>query len=361
MMKKVYNFSAGPAVLPKEVLEIAQKELVDFNGCGMSVMELSHRSKIYDEIQTTAEKDLRELMNIPSNYKVLFLQGGATQQFSMIPINLMKNKVAGYIETGVWSKKAMAEAKKIGEVVKIASSSDKNFSYIPNLENLEIDANLDYVHMTSNNTIAGTKISKAPKTGNVPVVADMSSFILSEEINVEDYGLIYAGAQKNIGPSGLTIVIIREDLLNDNIDDAPVMFNYKVMSENDSLYNTPPTYGIYIAGLVFKWLKNLGGVKEIQKINKKKADILYDYIDSTPFYSTPVAKGDDRSLMNVCFKSPNEELDAKFVKEATENGILNIKGHRLVGGLRASIYNAMPVDGVEYLVDFMKKFEEENK
>lgn len=359
-MSKVFNFSAGPAVLPKEVLEVAQKELVNFNNSSLSVMEMSHRSKIYEEIQNTAEKDLRELMNIPNNYKVLFLQGGATLQFSMVPLNLCKNKKAGYIETGVWSKKATEEAVKVLEVVTLASSKDKKFSYIPNLENLEIDTDFDYIHVTSNNTVAGTKISKIPDTKGVPVVADMSSFILSEEINVENYGIIYAGAQKNIGPSGLTIVIIREDLISE-VKDIPIMLQYSVMSENGSLYNTPPTFGIYVAGLVFKWLKEKGGVKAIEKINRDKAKLLYDYIDNSSFYSTPVNDENDRSLMNVCFKTPNDDLDSVFAKEAEKNGILNVKGHRSVGGLRASIYNAMPIDGVEYLIEFMEKFKKENK
>ncbi len=358
-MKKIYNFSAGPAMLPPDVLKIAQENLVDFKGNGLSVMEMSHRSAAYDTIHKEAEMDLREIMCIPDNYKVLFLQGGATSQFAMVPMNLLKNKAA-YIDTGSWSTKAYKEAEKFGKVDVIASTKNEGYKDIPDMDSLKIDPSYDYLHITSNNTIFGTKYSKLPKT-DVPIVADMSSFILSETIDVNDYGIIYAGAQKNIGPSGVTIVIIREDLIDENLTKVPVMFDYSIHSKNTSLYNTPPTFAIYMSGLVFKWIKNLGGIKEIEKLNKEKAKLLYEYIDSSKFYNAVIEKDSARSLMNVCFRTESADMDATFIKKAGENNIQNIKGHKSVGGLRASIYNAMGMDGVEYLIEFMKKFENEMK
>ncbi len=357
-MDRVYNFSAGPSVLPLPVLEKAQKELLNFGNTGMSVMEMSHRSKVYDEIIKNTEKNLREIMNIPNNYKVLFIQGGASLQFSMIPLNLFYNyKKADFINTGVWSKKAIKEAKKYGKVNVVASSEDDNFSYIPKNQSF---SDADYVHITSNNTIYGTRFNEFPKTGEIPLVADMSSEILSREINVADFGLIYAGAQKNMGPAGLCVVIIREDLIGNADENIPVMLDYKTYAENDSMYNTPPTYPIYITGLVFEWIKNMGGIKEIEKINIEKAKILYDFLDDSDFYNGTANK-DDRSLMNVPFTLPDDDKTALFLKQAEENGLVNLKGHRSVGGARASIYNAMPIEGVKKLVDFMKSFEINNK
>lgn len=359
-MGRVYNFSAGPAVLPEEVLKEAAAEMLDYNGTGMSVMEMSHRSKAYQAIIDEAEKDLRELMNIPDNYKVLFLQGGASQQFAMIPMNLMKNKKAGYIVTGQWAKKAFQEAKIYGEAVKLASSEDETFSYIPDCSDLDIPEDLDYVYICENNTIYGTKYKTLPNTKGHTLVADVSSCFLSEPVDVTKYGVIYGGVQKNIGPAGVVIVIIREDLITeDTLPGTPTMLKYKIHADNGSMYNTPPCYGIYICGKVFKWLKKQGGLEAMKKRNEEKAAILYDFLDQSRMFKGTVRK-EDRSLMNVPFVTGNEELDAKFVKEAKEAGFENLKGHRTVGGMRASIYNAMPIEGVKKLVEFMKKFEEEN-
>ena len=360
-MSRVYNFAAGPAVLPEEVLKEAAEEMLDYKGTGLSVMEMSHRSKAFEGIIQDAEKDLRDLMNIPDNYKVLFLQGGGSTQFAMVPMNLMKNKVADYIITGQWAKKAAAEAEKFGKVNRIASSADKTFTYIPDLKNIEISDDADYVYICHNNTIYGTTYHDLPDTKGKILVADMSSDILSEPIDVTKYGLIFAGVQKNIGPAGTVVVIIREDLITEDVlEGTPTMLQYKIHADNKSLYNTPPAYGIYICGKVFKHLKKLGGLEAMKKRNEEKAKILYDYLDSSELFSGTVVK-EDRSLMNVPFVTGNEELDAKFVKEAKAAGIENIKGHRTVGGMRASIYNAMPIEGVKYLVEFMKKFEAENK
>lgn len=357
---RVYNFSAGPAVLPEEVLQEAADEMLDYRGTGMSVMEMSHRSKAYDEIIKTAEADLRDLMNIPDNYKVLFLQGGASQQFAMIPMNLMKNGVADYIVTGQWAKKAYTEACKYGKANKIASSEDKTFSYIPDCSDLPIDEDADYVYICENNTIYGTKYKTLPNTKGKTLVADVSSCFLSEPVDVTKYGVIYGGVQKNIGPAGVVIVIIREDLIPESVDEkVPTMLQYKIHADAQSLYNTPPAYGIYICGKVFKWLKKMGGLGVMKERNEEKAKILYDFLDSSKLFKGTVRK-EDRSLMNVPFVTGNDELDAKFVKEAKEAGFENLKGHRTVGGMRASIYNAMPKEGVEKLVEFMKKFEEEN-
>lgn len=359
-MARVYNFAAGPAVLPEEVLKEAAAEMLDYNGTGMSVMEMSHRSKAFEQIITDAEKDLRDLLNIPDNYKVLFLQGGASQQFAMIPMNLMKNKVADHINTGQWAKKAIAEGKRYGKINVLASSEDKTFTYIPDLKNLKFSDDADYVYICHNNTIYGTKYNELPDTGDKILVTDMSSDILSEPVDVTKYGLIFAGAQKNIGPAGVVVVIIREDLITDDVlPGTPTMLKYKTHADNKSLYNTPPAYGIYICGKVFKWVKKLGGLTAMKKRNEEKAALLYDYLDSSKLFKGTVVKK-DRSLMNVPFVTGSEELDAKFVKEAKAAGLENLKGHRTVGGMRASIYNAMPIDGVKALVAFMKKFEAEN-
>ena len=359
-MSRVYNFSAGPAVLPEEVLQEAADEMLDYRGCGMSVMEMSHRSKVYDNIIKEAEADLRDLMNIPDNYKVLFLQGGASQQFAAIPMNLMKNKKAAYIVTGQWAKKAYQEAKMYGDAVEVASSADKTFSYIPDCSDLDIPEAADYVYICENNTIYGTKFKELPNTKGHTLVADVSSCFLSEPVDVTKYGVIYGGVQKNVGPAGVVIVIIREDLIRDDVlPGTPTMLKYKTQADADSLYNTPPCYGIYICGKVFKWLKKMGGLEVMKQRNEEKAKILYDFLDQSKlFKGTVVPK--DRSLMNVPFVTGDADLDAKFVKEATEAGFVNLKGHRTVGGMRASIYNAMPKEGVEKLVAFMKKFEEEN-
>ena len=359
-MSRVYNFSAGPAVLPEEVLQEAADETLDYRGCGMSVMEMSHRSKVYDNIIKEAEADLRDLMNIPDNYKVLFLQGGASQQFAAIPMNLMKNKKAAYIVTGQWAKKAYQEAKMYGDAVEVASSADKTFSYIPDCSDLHIPEDADYVYICENNTIYGTKFKELPNTKGHTLVADVSSCFLSEPVDVTKYGVIYGGVQKNVGPAGVVIVIIREDLITDDVlPGTPTMLKYKTQADADSLYNTPPCYGIYICGKVFKWLKKMGGLEVMKQRNEEKAKILYDFLDQSKlFKGTVVPK--DRSLMNVPFVTGDADLDAKFVKEATEAGFVNLKGHRTVGGMRASIYNAMPKEGVEKLVAFMKKFEEEN-
>ncbi|WP_304681429.1 3-phosphoserine/phosphohydroxythreonine transaminase [uncultured Clostridium sp.] len=359
-MSRVYNFAAGPAVLPEEVLKEAASEMLDYKNTGMSVMEMSHRSKAFEQIIQEAEQDLRDLMNIPDNYKVLFLQGGASTQFAMIPMNLMKNKVADYIITGQWAKKAAAEAKKYGKVNELASSADKTFSYIPDVSKIEVSDDADYVYICHNNTIYGTTYHKLPDTKGKTLVADMSSDILSKPVDVTKYGLIFAGVQKNIGPAGTVVVIIREDLITDDVlEGTPTMLQYKVHADNKSLYNTPPAYGIYICGKVFKYLKELGGLEAMKIRNEEKAKILYDYLDSSKLFKGTVVR-EDRSLMNVPFITGNKDLDAKFVKEAKEAGIENIKGHRTVGGMRASIYNAMPIEGVKYLVEFMKKFELEN-
>ncbi len=359
-MSRVYNFSAGPAVLPEEVLREAADEMLDYKGTGMSVMEMSHRSKAYDTIIKEAEQDLRELMDIPDNYKVLFLQGGASQQFAMIPMNLMKNGVADYIVTGQWAKKAYQEGCKYGKAVKIASSEDETFSYIPDCSDLPIDEDADYVYICENNTIYGTKFKTLPNTKGKTLVADVSSCFLSEPVDVSKYGVIYGGVQKNIGPAGVVIVIIREDLIPEKVDEkVPTMLQYKTHADAGSLYNTPPAYGIYICGKVFKWIKKMGGLKEMQKKNTEKAQILYDFLDNSRLFKGTVRR-EDRSLMNVPFVTGNEELDARFVAEAKEAGFENLKGHRSVGGMRASIYNAMPREGVEKLVEFMKKFEEAN-
>ena len=359
-MSRVYNFSAGPAVLPEEVLREAAEEMLDYNGTGMSVMEMSHRSKAFQEIIDTAQADIRELMNIPDNYKVLFLQGGASQQFAMIPMNLMKNRVADYIVTGQWAKKACTEAQKYGKVNVVASSADKTFSYIPDLSDLPISEDADYVYICENNTIYGTKYRELPDTKGKTLVADVSSCFLSEPVDVTKYGVLYGGVQKNIGPAGTVIVIIREDLVTDEVlPGTPTMLQYKTHVEAGSLYNTPPAYGIYICGKVFKWLKKQGGLGAMKERNEKKAKILYDFLDQSKlFRGTVVPK--DRSLMNVPFVTGNDELDAKFIAEAKKAGFENLKGHRTVGGMRASIYNAMPMEGVEALTAFMKKFEEEN-
>ncbi|MCI5585440.1 MAG: 3-phosphoserine/phosphohydroxythreonine transaminase [Lachnospiraceae bacterium] len=359
-MARVYNFSAGPAVLPEEVLREAAEEMLDYRGCGMSVMEMSHRSKVYETIIKEAEADLRELMDIPDNYKVLFLQGGASQQFAMIPMNLMKNKVADYIVTGQWAKKAYQEAAKYGKANKIASSEDETFSYIPDCSDLPISEDADYVYICENNTIYGTKFKELPNTKGKTLVSDVSSCFLSEPVDVSKYGIIYGGVQKNIGPAGVVIVIIREDLITEDVlPQTPTMLQYKIHADNDSLYNTPPAYGIYICGKVFKWLKKQGGLTAMKKYNEEKAAILYDFLDSSKLFKGTVRK-EDRSLMNVPFVTGDADLDAKFVKEAKEAGLENLKGHRSVGGMRASIYNAMPREGVVKLVEFMKKFEAEN-
>ena len=359
---RVYNFAAGPATLPLPVLEKAQSELIEHGSDGMSVMEMSHRSKMYQKIIDSAESSLRRLMHIPENYSVLFLQGGASTQFAMVPMNLMKSGRADYVVSGVFAKKAAAEAKKYGQVHVAASSADENFSCIPQMTADCFDPAADYVHITTNNTIYGTSCrTNLPPVGNVPLVADMSSNILSEEYDVSKFGLIYAGAQKNIGPAGVTLVIIRNDLLAEPaVANTPAMLSYQLMAENGSMYNTPPTYGIYMAGLVFEYLESIGGIKEIQKRNEEKAALLYDYLDATDFF-TANARKDSRSIMNVTFVAPNEELNAKFVQEATAAGLVNLKGHRAVGGMRASIYNAMPYEGVAALVAFMQKFETENR
>ena len=359
-MSRVYNFSAGPAVLPEEVLKEAADEMLDYQGTGMSVMEMSHRSKAFETIINEAEADLRELMNIPDNYKVLFLQGGAHLQFSMIPMNLMKNKVADYVITGQWAKKAYQEAQKYGEVHAVASRADKTFSYIPDCSDLPISDNADYVYICENNTIYGTKFKTLPDTKGKTLVADVSSCFLSEPVDVTKYGLIYGGVQKNIGPAGVVIVIIREDLITEDVlPGTPTMMQYKTHADAKSLYNTPPAYGIYICGKVFKWLKKRGGLQAMKEYNEEKAKILYDFLDESKLFKGTVAK-EDRSLMNVPFVTGDEELDAKFIKESKAAGFENLKGHRSVGGMRASIYNAMPIEGVKALVEFMKKFEAEN-
>lgn len=360
-MGRVFNFSAGPAMLPEPVLQEAAREMLDYRGTGMSVMEMSHRSKAYQAIIDAAEADLRDLMHIPQNYKVLFLQGGASQQFAMIPMNLMKNGVADYIVTGQWAKKASQEAKKYGTVNVIASSEDKNFSYIPDCRDLPVTPEADYVYICENNTIYGTKFKELPNTKGKVLVSDVSSCFLSEPVDVTRYGLLYGGVQKNIGPAGVVIVIIREDLIPDEVPSyTPTMLRYSIHAENGSMYNTPPTYGIYICGKVFQWLKQTGGLEAMAKRNQEKAAILYDFLDNSKLFRGTARKA-DRSLMNVPFVTVSQELDARFVKEAETAGLVNLKGHRSVGGMRASIYNAMPKEGVEALVSFMKSFEQKNR
>ena len=360
-MSRVYNFSAGPAVLPEEVLREAAAEMLDYQGTGMSVMEMSHRSKPFQKILDEAEADLRELLAIPDNYKVLFLQGGAHQQFAMIPMNLMKKGVADYIITGQWAKKAHAEAKLYGKANAIASSADKTFSYIPDCSDLPISEDADYVYICENNTIYGTKFWELPNTKGKLLVSDVSSCFLSEPVDVSKYGIIYGGVQKNIGPAGVVIVIIREDLIPDEpLAGTPTMLSYKTHADNGSMYNTPPAYGIYVCGKVFKWLKKMGGLEAMKAYNEKKAAILYDFLDRSELFKGTVRK-EDRSLMNVPFVTGDEEMDKKFVKEAEAAGFVNLKGHRTVGGMRASIYNAMPIEGVEKLVAFMEAFEKNNK
>lgn len=359
-MSRVYNFSAGPAILPEEVLAEAAAEMLDYKGSGMSVMEMSHRSKVYDDIIKEAEAGLRRVMGIPDNYKVLFLQGGASLQFAMVPLNLMKNKKAAYIVTGEFSKKAFDEAKNFGEAIEVASSADKAFSYIPDCSDLDIPADADYVYICENNTIFGTKFKTLPNTKGKPLVADLSSAILSEPTDVSKYGIIFAGAQKNIGPAGVVVVIIREDLVSDEcLPGTPTMLKYKTHVKAESMFNTPPSYGIYICGKVFKWIEKRGGLAAMKEFNEKKAAILYDYLDGSKLFKGAVVEK-DRSLMNVCFRTVSPELDDKFVKEAKAAGFDNLKGHRLVGGMRASIYNAMPMKGVEELVGFMRGFEDNN-
>lgn len=359
-MTRVFNFSAGPAMLPEEVLLKAQKELVEYKDYGMSVMEMSHRSKAYMSIIEKTESDLREIMNISDAYEVLFLQGGASSQFAMIPLNLFnKTKTCDLINTGAWTKKALAEAKKYGTVNIVGDSSDRNFSYIPELDSSKYSKDADYFYICPNNTIYGTKFNELPDTGDVPLVADFSSSILSEEIDVNKFGIIFAGAQKNIGPAGLTIVIIRKDLIGNAMDFTPTMFDYKTHTDNGSMFNTPPTYAIYMAGLVFEWIQEKGGIKAIEEINKRKAAKLYDAIDNSKLF-TGTADKEYRSIMNVPFKTDSEEKDALFIAEAAKAGLQTLKGHRSIGGMRASIYNAMPEAGVDKLVDFMKTFEQQN-
>lgn len=357
-MPRIYNFSAGPSMLPLSVLERAASEMTDYKGSGMSVMEMSHRTPIYQEIISAAESNLRKLMNIPDNYKVLFLQGGATTQFSAVPLNLMNgSRKADYIISGQFSGKAAKEAAKYGEVNVLATSADRNFCYVPYADTFDADA--DYVHICYNNTIFGTTYNYIPATGDIPLVADMSSFILSRPIDVSKFALIYAGAQKNMGPAGMTLVIIRDDLVGNAREETPVMLDYKPQVENGSMYNTPPTYSIYMSGLIYEWLLETGGLEERERINIRKAALLYDYLDGSKLFHATADK-EFRSLMNVCFVTGDAEKDKAFCSAAAKAGFVNIKGHRSVGGMRASIYNAMPVEGVEKLVDFMNKYEKEN-
>ncbi len=356
---RVFNFAAGPSTLPLPVLEKAQKELLNFNNSGMSVIEMSHRGKVFMEVNSKAQSLLRELMNIPENYSILFVQGGATNQFSAVPLNLLQKGKADYILTGNFAQKAYEEGCKYGDMAVAASSKEANYTYIPDMNKVTFRDDIDYVHFTYNNTIFGSRFTELPKT-DATLVSDLSSCILSEEIDVSKFGLLYAGAQKNIAPAGLTIVIVRKDLLGNAHEKCPVMLNYAIQDKNDSMYNTPPCFPIYMSMLVFEWLKELGGVKVMQQINEEKAKMLYDFIDNSTFYKNNVNKK-DRSLMNVPFLTPTDELNDKFVKEATANGLVSLKGHRIVGGMRASIYNAMPIEGVKALVEFMKKFEMENK
>lgn len=360
-MSRVYNFSAGPSMLPVEVLETAKEQMLDYNGSGQSVMEMSHRSKVYDEIIKTAEADFRSIAGVPDNYKVLFLQGGASTQFAMIPMNLMKNKVADYIVTGQWAKKAWQEAGNYGTANKIASSEDKTFTYIPDVSDLPISDNADYVYICQNNTIYGTRYKELPNTKGKILVSDVSSMFLSEPMDVSKYGIVYGGVQKNVGPAGVTIVVIREDLITkDVLPGTPTMLKYKTHADSDSLYNTPPAYNIYVCGLVFKWLMKMGGLEEMKKINEEKAKVLYDFLDSSNMFRGTVVP-EYRSLMNVPFVTDSDDLNKKFIAEAEKAGFVNLKGHRTVGGMRASIYNAMPIEGVKKLVEFMDKFEKDNK
>ena len=360
-MARVYNFAAGPAVLPEEVLQEAADEMLDYRGCGLGVMEMSHRSSEFAQIIGDAKQDLIDLMGIPEEYEVLFVQGGASQQFAAVPMNLMKNRVADYIVTGQWAKKAFSEGKIFGEANKIASSEDKTFSYIPDCSDLPVSENADYVYICENNTIYGTKFPVLPNTKGKILVADQSSMFLSQPCDVRNYGLIFAGAQKNIGPAGVVVVIIRKDLITEDVlPGTPTMLKYKTQADNDSLYNTPPAYGIYICGKVFKWLKKMGGLEAMQERNEKKAKLLYDFLDASELFKGTVEKG-SRSIMNVPFVTGDDDLNAKFIKEATANGLVQLKGHRTVGGMRASIYNAMPYEGVEALVKFMEDFEKANK
>lgn len=360
-MNRVYNFSAGPSVLPESVLKKAADEMLNCDGSGMSVMEMSHRSKSYEKIINGCESLVRELMKVPDNYKVLFLQGGASSQFAMIPLNLAsKNKKCDIVITGQWAKKAAQEAERYITVNRVASSADKTFSYIPKLNKADFSKDADYFYICMNNTIYGTKFNELPETGDIPLVADISSMIMSEEIDVSKFGCLFAGAQKNLGPAGVTLVIVREDLIGNCMDITPTMFDYKIHADNGSMYNTPPTYGIYIMKLVLEWIKEQGGVSAVWKVNEKKAQMFYDFLDSSEMFEGTVAK-EDRSLMNIPFVTASDDLNAKFIKEAAENGFVNLKGHRTVGGMRASIYNAMPLEGVEKLIEFMKKFETENK
>lgn len=359
-MERIYNFSAGPSMLPISVLKEAQKQMLNYNNSGMSVMEMSHRSKVYEEIINGAESVLRDIMAISENYSVLFLQGGASSQFAMVPLNLYsENKTADYVNTGSWAIKAIKEAKRYGTVNVVATSEDTNYNRIPALDKSKFNPKADYFHITTNNTIEGTRFTAIPDTGDVPIVADMSSNILSEVYDVSKFGLIFAGAQKNMGPAGVTLAVIRKDLLGKALDITPTMFNYKTHADENSMFNTPPAFGIYICKLVFEWVKEMGGVAALQKINEEKARILYDYLDESKMFRGTVEKK-DRSLMNIPFVSLNKELDAKFIKEAASNDLVELKGHRLVGGMRASIYNAMPTEGVIKLANFMKKFEAEN-
>ena len=357
---RVYNFSAGPAMMPLPVLEDIQQELLNYRGSGMCVMEMSHRSAVFQQIIDEAEADLRRLMNIPDNYKVLFIQGGGTVQFAMVPMNLMKNGKACYVETGSWSKKAIAEAKKYGEVTVVASSADKNFTYIPDVKAIEYSKDASYIHICQNNTIFGTQYVELPKVEGVPLVADLSSMILSRPVDVTDYGCIYFGVQKNVAPAGMAIAIVREDLLGHAADNVPTMMNYTTLLNKDSMYNTPPCWCIYMTGLVLKYLEEtVGGLEKMQKINEAKAKVLYDYLDSQEFFNNPVEHR-FRSTMNVTFTSPSPDMDKKFCAEAAEAGFVNLKGHRLVGGMRASIYNAMPAEGIDKLVQFMDDFRKKN-
>ena len=359
-MNRVFNFSAGPSMLPVPVLEAAARDMMSYNGSGMSVMEMSHRSAVYDEIIKDAEKKLRQLMNIPDNYKVLFLQGGASTQFAAVPLNLMnKNGKADYILSGQFSTKAYKEAQKYGDVVAAASSKDDNFTHIPETTRESFRPDADYVHICFNNTIYGTKYNYIPDTGDIPLVADMSSCIISEPVDVSRFGLIYAGAQKNMAPAGLTVVVVREDLIGNARPTTPAMLDYKLMADNDSMYNTPPCWCIYIAKLVYEWILDMGGLEEIGRRNRAKADVLYNYLDSQSYYIAPVEKA-SRSMMNVTFVTGDADLDKKFAADAAKAGLVNLKGHRSVGGMRASIYNAMPAEGIDALVAFMKDFAEKN-
>lgn len=357
---RIYNFSAGPSMLPLEVLQKAQSQMLTYEGSGMSVMEMSHRSKAYDTIMKNAQARMRSILNIPDNYKVLFLQGGATSQFSMVPLNLLQKGKADYVVTGYFADKAYAEATKYGEITLAASSKDQGYTYIPAQEDLHLDAEADYMYLCANNTIYGTEWNYVPDTNGVPIVADMSSNILSRPIDVSKFGIIFAGAQKNMGCAGLTVVIVRDDLIGHAKGFTPVMMDYAPLADKDSMYNTPPTYAIYILGLVLEWIEHMGGLSVIEKRNIEKAHLLYDYLDTSTFYKTSVRK-DNRSFMNVTFNAPNAELDAVFAKESAAAGMSNLKGHRAVGGMRASIYNAMPLEGVQTLLAFMKKFENEHK